>query len=208
MTEERTEENVRKMIGAGNDAWVMPVSITAEAGQRVLNFDYVKGVLERAGRIAVADCDCRMQMRKCDHTLEGCFFLGPWYEKFVASGWARPATAEEALAILERTYEDGLVLIMAEADEGPYKICSCCSCCCFLLEGLQKYGMENALLASDFVARHDAELCTDCGTCVSRCHFDAASRGEGRVEFDAAKCFGCGLCVGTCPGGAQTLTRR
>jgi electron transport complex protein RnfB len=206
--EEWTEEEVRKYVGEGNDSWVMPVNIGAEAGQRVLNFRYVEGILKRVDRIAVGECGCRKKMRRCDHTLEGCMYMGPWYDDAVKEGYARPSTRDEALAILKRTYDDGLILVMAEADEGPFKICACCSCCCFQFAALRKFGIDHALLTSDFVAAHDGDLCTACGACAERCHFGAVSRGDDGIRFVPEKCFGCGLCVGTCPSGAQTLAEK
>jgi ferredoxin len=208
VAENWTEEEARRHVGEGNDTRVIPVNVTADACQRVLNFWYVEETLKRVDRIAVGECRCRKRMQRCDHTLEGCLFTGPWYDDAVKEGYARPATPEEALAILKRTYDDGLVLIMAEADEGPFKICSCCSCCCLQLAGLQKFGMEHALLSSAYVAAHDGDLCTNCGACAERCHFGAATRGDGAIQFNAEKCFGCGLCVGTCASGARTLAEK
>lgn len=208
MEEYWTEEEVRRFVGDGDDTRVIPVNVTAAAGQRVLNFRAVEEIIARSDRIAVGECFCRTKMQRCDHTREGCMFMGPWYDGAVKEGYARPASREEALAILRRTYDDGLVLVAAEADEIPYKICACCSCCCFQFAGLKKYGLENALLTSDYVASHDGDLCTACGACVERCHFGATARGGGGVLFDPAKCFGCGLCVRTCPTGAQTLIEK
>ena len=158
MEQDWTEEQVLKYVGDGNDTHVIPVNVAVAAGQRVLNFRAAEEILARADRIAVAECFCRNKMQRCEHTLEGCMFLGPWYEDAVEEGYARPATREEALAILKRTYDDGLVLVAAEADEGPFKICACCSCCCFQFAAMRKFGMKNALLTSSYVAAHDGEL--------------------------------------------------
>jgi len=203
-----TEEEVLELVGDGDDTRVIPVNVTAAAGQRVLNFRAVEGILARADRIAVAECFCHNKMQRCDHTREGCMFLGPWYDGAVKDGYARPASREEALAILRRTYDDGPGLVAAAADEGPYKICACCSRCCFQFTALNKFGMENALLSSDYVATHDGDLCAACGACVERCHFGATARGEEGLRFDPGKCFGCGLCAGTCPTSAQTLVEK
>ncbi len=208
MKEDWTEEQVRKHVGDGNDTHVIPVNVAAAAGQRVLNFRTVEEILARSERIAVADCCCRRKMQRCEHTLEGCMFLGPWYDDAVEEGYARAATRQAALAILKKTHDDGLVLVAAEADEGPFKICACCSCCCFQFAAMRKFGMQNALLTSPYVAAHDGDLCAACGACVERCHFGAVGRGGEGIVFDPRACFGCGLCVGTCPTGARTLVEK
>jgi len=79
MKEDWTEEQVRKYVGDGNDTHVIPVNVAAAAGQRVLNFRTVEEILARSERIAVADCFCRRKMQRCEHTLEGCVFLGTWH---------------------------------------------------------------------------------------------------------------------------------
>lgn len=208
MAEDWTEEEVRKYVGDGDFTWVIPVDIVAEAGQKVLNFWHVEETLKRVDRIAVGECRCRKRMQRCDHTLECCLFVGPWYDDAVKGGYARPATREEALAILKKTYDEGLVLTVAEADEGPFLVCSCCPCCCFQFAGLRKFGMENVLISSDYVAAHDGDLCTACGACLERCYFGATTRGGDGIRFDPEKCLGCGLCVGTCPSGARLLIEK
>ncbi len=50
------------------------------------------------------------------------------------------------------------------------------------------------------VARIDPELCTGCGTCVERCHFNAIETGPaGKAVVDELRCEGCGLCSLVCP---------
>jgi ferredoxin len=208
MKEYWTEEEVRRLVGDGDDTRVIPVNITAAAGQRVLNFQAVKDILARADNIAVGECYCRNKMQRCHHTLEGCMFLGPWFAEAVEEGYARPASREEALVILQRAYEDGLVLTAAEADEGPFKICACCSCCCFQFAGMRKFGIKNALLTSDYVVARDSSGCRACGTCVERCHFGATTDRDGDTIFNQEACFGCGLCVGMCPTGVRTLIEK
>lgn len=203
-----TREQVEKSVGPGNDSYVIPVNVTAEAGHRILSFERVEDILRRSDRVAAAECGCRTKLQRCSHTREGCLFLGPWYEEVVRDGYAEPVTREAALAILQRAYDDGLVIVAAEADEGPFKICCCCPCCCFMFAGLHRYGLEHALLRSDLVAAHDGDLCTACGTCAARCPFEAMRRTEHGLRLAAERCFGCGLCLGTCPTGAQTLVEK
>lgn len=209
MAEEKkwTFDKVKDMVGETGAGVVIPVNRKIEVEQKVLNFWYVEELLRKTDRIAVGECWCRRKMQNCGHTLEGCLYLNDWVDEAVREGHARLSSFPEALSILKRTYDDGLVL-MAGVEDPPVKICSCCSCCCFLFAGLLQFGLKNSILNSDFVARVDDDICESCGTCVSRCHFGAMVAVDGRVVFEQEKCFGCGLCVGTCPAGALELPKR
>lgn len=204
-----SEEQVKQMAGSGDEVtgMVIPVNQVIKAEQKILNFWFVEDLLRKSERIAVGECDCRRTMANCDHTLEGCLFLNSWADNAIEQGYAKEASFEEALSILKRTYKEGLVLT-AGPEDPPVKICSCCSCCCFMFAGIQQYGMGYALVHSDFIAQMNKELCTECSTCVERCHFGAIQEKDLEIFYDPKKCFGCGLCISTCPGNAIELIER
>lgn len=195
------------MIGDDTRSLVIPVNKAIEAEHQVLNFWYVEQVLKKADQIAVGECFCRKRFKNCDHTLKGCLYLNDWAEDAVREGYAKKSNKAEALAVLIETYKDGLVLVTGGEDP-PVKICSCCSCCCFLFAGLQLYGMDNSLVSSDFQARVNEKDCISCKTCVDRCHFGAMTTNNGKVFFSPEKCFGCGLCISTCPQDAIELVKK
>ena len=195
------------MIGDDATSLVIPVNKVIEAEQQVLNFWYVEEVLKKADMIAVGECFCRKKFRNCEHTLKGCLYLNDWAEDAVREGYAEKSTITNALAILIEAYKDGLVLVSGGEDP-PVKICSCCSCCCFLFAGLQLYGMDNSLVSSDFEVQVKQEECRSCKTCLDRCHFNAITFNSDRVVFSREKCFGCGLCVSTCPNNAIELVKK
>jgi NAD-dependent dihydropyrimidine dehydrogenase PreA subunit len=214
--QEWTLDQVKKMVGAAIDYYpkgsqatgvVIPVNKEIKAEQRILNFWYVEELLKKSDIIAHGECGCRKKLKKCDHTLDGCLFLNYWGEEAIKEGYARKTNFREALTILKKTYTEGLVLV-AGGEDPPVKICSCCSCCCFLFAGLQRFNLENALVHSDYIARVDKTVCDECATCVSRCHFGAMRQREKKVIFNKDNCFGCGLCIATCPNGAIELLRR
>ena len=210
-----TLDQVKKMVGSAVDYYpqasqaagvVIPVNKEIRAEQKILNFWYVEELLKKSNIIAVGECGCRKKLKKCAHTLEGCLYLNYWGEEAIKEGYAKESTLQEALSILKKTYNEGLVLV-GGGEDPPVKICSCCSCCCFLFAGLQRFSLTNALVHSDFVAKVDKAVCDECATCVSRCHFGAMKQRDKNVIFDTEKCFGCGLCTATCPKGAIQLVK-
>ncbi len=202
-----TLDEVKNMVGTGGGGVVIPVNKEVKAEQKILNFWYVEELLKKSKIIAVGECPCRQKLQNCNFTLEGCLFLNDWGERAIKEGYAKESNFQDALAILKKTYDEGLVLT-AGSEDPPVKICSCCSCCCFMFAGELQFGLKDTLLNSAFVARVNGDLCKSCGTCVKRCHFGAMVETDGKVTFTQEKCFGCGLCVGKCPNEAVELVKR
>jgi heterodisulfide reductase subunit A-like polyferredoxin len=64
------------------------------------------------------------------------------------------------------------------------------------------------IVASNYYAQVNMELCKGHGTCVERCPMEAV-KVEGKVSsIDLARCIGCGLCVPTCPENAIHLVKK
>jgi len=204
-----TIDQVKKMAGSGDEITgkVIPINQEIIAGQKILNFWYVEDLLKKSTRIAVGECDCRKTLKNCDNTLEGCLFLNNWADMAIDKGFARESDYQGALSILKKTYSEGLVLT-AGLEDPPVKICSCCSCCCFMFAGIQQYDLDYALVHSDFIAHVDKDICSECANCVSRCHFSAMQENDNTVVYNQEKCFGCGLCISTCPNEAIKLVER
>lgn len=204
-----TIDEVKKMAGSGDEVTgkVIPINQEIKAGQKILNFWHVEYLLKKSTKIAVGECDCRKTLKNCENTLEGCLYLNNWADMAIDKGFAKECDYQEALVILKKTYSEGLVLT-AGLEDPPVKICSCCSCCCFMFAGIQQFGLDYALVRSDYIAHVDKDMCADCATCASRCHFKAMQEVDFRVLFDQTKCFGCGLCISTCPSDAIKLVKR
>lgn len=167
-------------------------------------------LLAGAKCIALGDCDCRKEQRKCDAPLDVCLSLNETAQDLIAKGRAQPISQAEALQVLERSHRAGLVHLAyrREGCESTEIICSCCSCCCWFLNALKRFDYHDALAESAFVAAFDPSLCNGCGTCVERCQFWAWQHAKGTIQFHEIRCFGCGLCVSTCPTGAISLVKR
>lgn len=174
----------------------------------VLPYDDVRAILESAKVFTVRGCICRAQKahmgQQCDYPMNMCLSF---------SGRERPPrdgdiSREEALAILERSEEVGLVHTVSNVIEGVGYVCNCCGCCCALLRGITEWGISDAVAYAAYYAEVDPELCAGCGTCEARCQVRAITTSDGLSVVDRPRCIGCGLCVTGCTTEAASLRRR
>jgi len=173
--------------------------------------------------ITVVSCSCRKHMGimgkacKKSETDVNCLQFAKSAEYSLSRGHGRQISADEAIAILDKNEEDGLVhqwINYAKIEAAhPYALCSCCRCCCVIWHAADIRQVPNdAIYAkSRYEARVDAELCEGCKDCVERCQFDAIKmrrvKGTKRLNavVDPDKCWGCGVCVLACGSGALRM---
>lgn len=170
----------------------------------VRDYERASWIVGQARVIAMAKCPCRRRERRCDHELEVCLWLNDVGEYAISQGIAQAISRDEAMAILERCSQNGLVHDTENSSQ-PNVICNCCSCCCAFLRPRVAYELELPIATSRYQARLDESLCVDCGICLERCHFGALEARNGHPIMRADKCIGCGLCVIACPSGALSL---
>lgn len=188
---------------------VIPVGESLEAKQWVLPTEHVMALLEKVNSIAVQDCECRTRYKRCDNPVNVCLLLDEVTDKFVAQGEARRVSLAEAGEMVKLANKSGLVhLALYMPDHKMYALCSCCICCCHDLQLVQKYGRNDLIVRSEYVAETDFEMCLHCGECVPRCPFAARVMRDGTVRYEMDKCLGCGLCVSICPVEATSMTLR
>jgi Pyruvate/2-oxoacid:ferredoxin oxidoreductase delta subunit len=205
----------KNVVDSLEKAIVFPVNTEIQQDQVVLNFDNVKKLVESAKIIAVMDCSCRLDLKRCDAPVENCMYFNEAAEKKLASEDPRiksykphRVSKEEAMDVLKKSAEAGLVHMAYVNKENPTNIgyiCSCCSCCCEILGGILRFGMAPHVLTASAKSVWDESKCTNCGICVDRCHFGSRKIVNGALEIDPDRCFGCGLCVSTCPTEAIAL---
>jgi len=204
--ETRTFQNYKEAV-------TVPVNVEIEAEHLVLNLENVKQILSKARTISIMDCSCRVKLGHCDAPVNTCIDMNETAERNIRNGVAREITLDEALDVLKKTHEAGLVH-MALGQGEFYEpgvinsVCSCCSCCCSILSGILRFGLAPHLLKSQAISVTDTSACTECGVCVDRCQFGAREMVNGSLSFNPELCFGCSLCVSTCPTNAITLVAK
>lgn len=188
-------------------ARVIPIQETVNARQTVLAYEEVVGYVERARYISLQDCACRVSKGACDAPRDVCLAFG-YGAKFLAErGMGHMIDRGEALSVLDRAREAGLVHMTSNTLDRVEFVCNCCPCCCGLLGTVTRLGGAAADIASNFRAAVDAKACLACGLCAEDCPVEAIAVGEAS-EVDGARCIGCGVCVTQCPEGALALVRR
>ena len=175
--------------------------------------DNLRDLVRGADLIAVVPCTCRRSMRLCHADLENCVVFNRGAEYAIERGAGRRITAEEAMAIFERSEEQGLVHTWPFAASARLnEICNCCIDCCGIFDAGIKFNTLPAVLQkSHLKAKVDLDLCDGCQDCVERCYFSAiemarAPQGKKlKAAINEEKCFGCGVCAVACPVDAITM---
>lgn len=213
MTQEKKDwarEELEKDIVDKMTAVPIPTKIYTKGKQRLLDFSELEKILKNATVISQLECGCRKRMGNCIDPMDGCLGIDDIAIEMIEKHNAKQITVGEALEAMTRTYDAGLVH-MAYRFEGKDKIeyiCSCCSCCCHSLSAAVRFGYENHVFSSKYMADQNEDKCKSCGACVKRCQFKARTLIDSKLEFKQDKCFGCGLCVRTCPEEAISFVER
>jgi Pyruvate/2-oxoacid:ferredoxin oxidoreductase delta subunit len=184
---------------------VLPVEEVIR-GTKILPYESASQILSAARRIAVQRCACRVRERRCDNPRETCISMDNLADYVISRNSGREISLEEALELLKKCEDLGLVHQTVNSDT-PDVICNCCSCCCSFLRSILYYGQQAASAKSRFAPKFDREKCATCEdrVCVSRCVFGGISEKGGQLHIDYQRCWGCGLCAHACPQGAIRL---
>jgi ferredoxin len=174
---------------------VIPVNETIETRNTVLSFEDCAKMVEASPQVAVVKCPCRLSQKNCSSPLEACIQLNRGAEYALDRGHGRKISKEEALDILRRSEEAGLVH-MTENRVSSNVICNCCTCCCEMFRLMKYSGKKWILSPSRYVASVNEE-CTACGSCVDICPVEAVTV-DGSAVVNAGSCMGCGLCATVC----------
>jgi len=192
----------------------IPVNARFVPDRRVGQYDDARRLIEEGpGPWATRNCVCRQGQdllgEPCRQTTSRrvCLMIGGAAQSSVASGDAQAVTREKTLALLEQAEREGMVLQPSNTRD-PVFICFCCGCCCGMLRAARQFPKPAEYLQSNYHAVVDAELCTECETCRSRCPMDALRSVDGATAVDLDRCIGCGLCVSTCPAEALELRAK
>ena len=163
---------------------VIPVESALEGIPGVNEFERISHYLDKYDRFSVSPCSCRASRTSigdgCGHLDEDmCIQMGKGAEHYIRSGRAKEITREQALEIIKRAEENGLMHDMVNIEEPGESaaICNCCACACFGLRVGLRYGARDAI-RSNYVAEVDEAKCVACGQCVETCPGNALKLGQ------------------------------
>lgn len=180
---------------------------------KILPTQRVEELINKYDEIALGHCFCRhykdVSGKPCKVTKERetCFTFGKSAQYTTSHGFARMITKGEALAVLKKAEEDGLVHKAYHPNFDTTKdetsICNCCRCCCGNSVDNMIFPITNA---TNYLAVVDKDLCIGCGKCVDVCHTGSAYLNDDK-KADRVKdtCIGCGVCAQFCPVDAISL---
>lgn len=182
---------------------IIPIEAALEGKNQILHYENVKEIVEKAKKLAVTKCTCRVVDGSCGLPVEVCVQLNRGAEYSIKRGTGREIDKAEAMQIMETAAEAGLVHVTMNTDHSDHFICNCCYDCCIGLSVIRAEGGAKFVSPSRFKAEIDEDACTGCEECLERCYFSALSMNEDDEEPKAQvaeeSCVGCGLCSYVCP---------
>jgi Na+-translocating ferredoxin:NAD+ oxidoreductase subunit B len=209
--EQYLDERFNKAIAEVDGLFIrtVPIEKSVVPEHHVAAFDDAVEILKKNDTIVVAECLCRKRKRVtgegCDKPIENCFMFGSMGRFYVENNMGRQVGLEEALEILRKSQEAGLVTQPGTA-QNPAGMCNCCGDCCVVLGAVKKFSKPAMIVFSNYQAAIKEEECTGCEICLERCQMEAITMTkDGAALVDLDRCIGCGLCVTTCPSEAIAL---
>ncbi len=185
------------------------------AVDRILPSQRVEELIQKFDEIALGHCFCRhfkdLEGNPCKQTdeRETCFTFGKSARFTSEQGFSRMVSKDEALKVLKRAEEAGLVHKAYhpnfDTSKDETSICNCCRCCC-------ANGADNMIAPIANVTKYlsivNDDLCIGCGTCVQKCHTYAAYLNDDKkARRKEERCIGCGVCAHFCPQNAISMVK-
>jgi Pyruvate/2-oxoacid:ferredoxin oxidoreductase delta subunit len=197
---------------AGGFLRTVPIQQSIDLTQNVAAYEDACEILKKQKLIVVTDCICRKLRNTvetgCGKILEACFMFGSMAQYYLDHEMGREVQVDEAVSILTKAQEEGLVTQPATS-QNPGGMCNCCGDCCGVLKSLNMIPNPADHVFSNYYAVIDKDACVGCEACLDRCQMNAlAMTDDEKSEVNLLRCIGCGLCVTSCPTDAITLALK
>lgn len=191
----------------------VPINASLKEQKTVALYDDVTDIIKSKEKIGVMPCACDRHMqvlnKACGRPNEVClgfdFYADYCIEGLGVGRWIDQA---EALEILKKADDAGLVHQTGGDNQATECICSCCPDCCESLRAIKRFPKPARLAGSNYQAQHIEENCTQCEACIDRCPMDALTMADDGLSLNEDRCIGCGLCTTGCPSDALELVLK
>lgn len=194
----------------------IPIAKSIQPHHHIATFDEVAELIQHAkAPFVILECICRKKNSlvgtPCRVTtrMETCLAVGEAAQSALTINTGREIQRGEAISILEQNQKDGLVLQPSNTEIAEF-ICSCCGCCCGMLNMQKRLPVPVDFWSSNYFTVIDTQACNGCGICEKRCQVDAikVTAEKQCASVDLKRCIGCGLCIPTCPQHALALKKK
>jgi len=185
---------------------VLPINEAIKSDLRIFPLEEAAHYIREAKYLGLSDCPCRTSQPSCDAPVDVCLTFNYTAKSLSERQAARLITQDEALVVLRRAEDAGLVHCATNTADRVDYICNCCPCCCVLLGVMTRLADSSARIESNFRAAVEVADCLACGDCVDRCPVEAIELRQ-VAWVDQDRCIGCGLCSTTCASEAIALER-
>jgi Pyruvate/2-oxoacid:ferredoxin oxidoreductase delta subunit len=193
---------------------VIAVDERIEAGNKIHTYDQMSTYVENSDPISVATCYCRHEAAlldekdSCGKPNEVCMQFGVGARFIIDKGLGREISKNEAMEILKKSEEEGLVHCSTNHQNIDF-VCNCCADHCIILVTALAQPKPGLALNSGFEPKIAKEECITCDVCIENCPATALAMSEDDLLLlDLDRCFGCGVCATSCPTEAITLVEK
>jgi len=195
-----------------------------ETYSEILDWERASYLVQNTQRWSVGLCHCRHiahhQGHDCERfPLETCLSMGKSADYVIQHHFGRSISQAEALDLLGRSRDAGLIHIADNVKNEPAFICNCCGCCCEILLGFKKFKVFGNTFSSNYLPEVNSEACIGCNICKKSCPIDAIAmvpyerqkngkRLKQMAKVDESICLGCGVCALRCENQAIRMKYR
>ncbi|WP_297438170.1 FAD-dependent oxidoreductase [uncultured Clostridium sp.] len=168
----------------GGPMRVIPIQRAIDGNSRRATYEELVRHIDESNVFTVSDCSCRTSRESmgegCGHLKEDmCIQLGHAAEYYIKTGRGREITREEALEIIKKAEDNGLMHSIPNLDKPghTHAICNCCGCGCYAMRLANQY-VNNDIVRSNYKSVVDESKCVACGECVDVCPTNALRLGQ------------------------------